>query len=174
MSQSITRKCWCCVSILRLLTRVLCKPIHHFFKLHIASTLNSHHTSSNSVTQDWSDKYHVWGAPQGHLQGQTHNNAYYESIYSSYLPNYPTNYNYFQGLLKYMKGHLLTFFIMQLNVFRDCSRHFSLFLFFLIFFKFAASYAFHLWVKYDKSKLTLLNKIWNDDRYFHITQVYLF
>ncbi len=25
--------------------------------------------------KDWADKYHVWGTPQGHLQGQTRDNS---------------------------------------------------------------------------------------------------
>ncbi len=32
-------------------------------------------TSFNSLMKDWADKYHVWGTPRGHFQGQTRDNS---------------------------------------------------------------------------------------------------
>ncbi len=45
----------------RLLTHVLCKPIHFFFQSFIATMSYSLQTSFNSLKKDWADKYHVWG-----------------------------------------------------------------------------------------------------------------
>ncbi len=59
----------------RLLTHVLCKPTHFFFHSFIATISYSLQISFNSVMKDWADKYHVWGTPRGHLQGQTRDSS---------------------------------------------------------------------------------------------------
>ncbi len=59
----------------RLLIHVLCKPTHFFFHSFIATLSYSLQTSFISAMKDWADKYHVWGTPRGHLQGQTHDNS---------------------------------------------------------------------------------------------------
>ncbi len=52
----------------------ICKPTHCDFRLFIATIFNPHQLRLDGVTQDWSDKYHVWRTPQGRLRGQTRNN----------------------------------------------------------------------------------------------------
>ncbi len=42
-----------------------------FFHLFIATMSNSLQTSFNRVMKDWPDKYHIWGPPPAHPQGQT-------------------------------------------------------------------------------------------------------
>ncbi len=63
----------------------------------------------------------------------------------------------FQVRFKFMKRHLLTIVSKQLNVFYLCYRHASFFAFF-IFTKIPETYAFHVCVEYDKTKLTPSNK----------------
>ncbi len=38
-------------------------------------------TSFYSVMKDWPDKYHVWGTPRGHLQGQTQGHMSYHTLF---------------------------------------------------------------------------------------------
>ncbi len=47
----------------RLLTHVHCKPTHFVFHSFKADMPYSLQTNFVSVTKDWANKYHVWGAP---------------------------------------------------------------------------------------------------------------
>ncbi len=47
----------------RLLTHVLCKPTHFFFRSFIATMSYPLQTSFNNVTKDWADTFHVCGTP---------------------------------------------------------------------------------------------------------------
>ncbi len=65
-----TEKCtfWSGVKIgqrytVRLLTHVLCKPMHFVFHSFIAYMSYSLQTSFKSVMKDWADKHHVKGTP---------------------------------------------------------------------------------------------------------------
>ncbi len=50
-------------STVRLLTHVLCKPTHSFFKLFIATMYNSLQTSFSRFMKNWPNMGHVWGTP---------------------------------------------------------------------------------------------------------------
>ncbi len=103
----------------RLLTHVLCEPTHFFFLSFIATMSYSLQTSFSSVMKNWADKYHVWGTPRGHLQGQTRENSNMRfftlksNTYTCVLIYYPS-YIYVVSYLVW-RG-LLCFIILQTNM----------------------------------------------------------
>ncbi len=95
----------------RLLTHVLCKPTHFFFHSFIATMSYPLQVRLNSVVKDWADKYHVWGTPRGHLQGQTRDNSNTRFFHTKqeqiYMCSYIISVVYMCRIISCLKGFVM-------------------------------------------------------------------